>query len=113
VAAVETACGREAELVGKPAPTMYEALLRAAHAEAAGTVVIGDSATDLIAASRLNAYKVLVLSGVTGVDDGRGDPDLVIDSLADLLPALEAARSDLLDTIDPAIMNPAMSTPVR
>jgi HAD superfamily hydrolase (TIGR01450 family) len=98
VAAVEAASARKATAIGKPEPYMYEALMRAGGAAWETTVVVGDNMlTDIAAAAPLGLYSVLVLTGVSVAppSDAELRPDLVISSMADLIPALERARPDL------------------
>lgn len=95
VAAVEAASARKATAIGKPEPYMYEALMRAGGAAWETTVVVGDNMlTDIAAAAPLGLYSVLVLTGVSVAppSDAELRPDLVISSMADLIPALERAR---------------------
>ncbi len=97
VAAIEVASGRVAVCVGKPEPFMFEEALRRVGATGAEAVVVGDSLqTDVLAAHRIGATGVLVLTGVTtetslAASDGVA-PDHVIGSLQELLalPALAA-----------------------
>ena len=99
VAAVETAAQTTAVTVGKPEPHMYRALLDAAGADPRTTVVVGDSMqTDIAAALPLGLYSVLVLTGVSAAPaaDARPQPNLVVPSVADLIPALERARPDVM-----------------
>lgn len=98
VAAVETATGRRAELVGKPGPTLYRAALAYAAAEPERTAAVGDSTADIEAARALGLVSILVLSGVTASADdaGAAKADVVIDSIGDLLDELERMRPDLL-----------------
>jgi HAD superfamily hydrolase (TIGR01450 family) len=67
VAAVATAVGREPDLVvGKPEPGLFEQAARAADLPLRGAVVIGDGLlTDVLAAKRVGARSVLMLTGVT------------------------------------------------
>ncbi len=85
LAAVETASGRRALVVGKPhAPMMEEAQRRLG---VSGTVaMIGDRPdTDLEGAARLGWRTILVLSGVTRSADGVAPaPDAVVGSVAEL-----------------------------
>jgi 4-nitrophenyl phosphatase len=99
LAAVEAASGQTGTAIGKPAPHMYEALMRAAGATRATTVVVGDNMlTDIAAAAPLGLYSVLVLTGVSVPPPPDADlqPSLVAPSVAELIAALERARPDLL-----------------
>jgi 4-nitrophenyl phosphatase len=100
VAAVEVASGTTAVTVGKPEPHLYQTLVDATHADPRTTVVVGDSLlTDIAAAVPLGLYSVLVLTGVSAAAPAPGthpQPNLVIPSVAELIPALEHARPDLI-----------------
>lgn len=97
VAALENATGRVAVCIGKPEPFMFEEALRRAGARGEDAVVVGDSlATDMLAAHRVGARGVLILTGVTTQDalaahDGATADDVIdrIDALLEL-PALRA-----------------------
>ncbi len=105
VAAIEIATGRTALCVGKPEPFLFEEVLRRAdaHASLAGpgtrgrAVVIGDSTDyDMVAAHRVGATGVLILTGLTSEDalahaSGEAVPDRVIGSLEDLFSLPELA----------------------
>src|SRR5206468_12630067 len=85
VAAIEVATGRTAICIGKPEPFLFEEVLRRAGERNAG--VIGDSTDyDMVAAHRVGARGVLLLTGLTdegAVERARGEavPDRVIGSL--------------------------------
>lgn len=99
VAAVETASRTTAITIGKPEPHLYRGLMEATGADPRTTVVVGDSMlTDIPAAIPLSLYSVLVLTGVSAAPAADADlqPDLVIPSIAELIPALQRARPDLL-----------------
>lgn len=86
LAAVAAASGVSPELAGKP----YDPMVRLVH-ERVGrvTTLVGDrAATDGLMAQRLGARFALVLSGVTAAEDlpVSPAPDVVADSLADLVP---------------------------
>jgi phosphoglycolate/pyridoxal phosphate phosphatase family enzyme len=66
VAALATATGREPVTIGKPETHAYEAILQAAKATAADSVMVGDRLdTDIAVGRRSGAFTVLVLTGVT------------------------------------------------
>jgi HAD superfamily hydrolase (TIGR01450 family) len=99
VAAVEVAAQATAVTVGKPEPYLYQSLIEATGADPRRTVVVGDSLkSDIAAAIPLGLYNVLVLTGVSAAPAARTtpQPDLVLPSLAELIPALARARPDLL-----------------
>jgi len=87
VAALATAAGREPLTIGKPETHAYEAILQAANAPAAQSVMIGDRLdTDIAVGNRAGAKTVLVLTGVTSAAQARAAvspfvPDLVIGDL--------------------------------
>ncbi|HSL12143.1 MAG TPA: HAD-IIA family hydrolase [Actinomycetota bacterium] len=86
IAAIETATGVRAEIVGKPhAPLLRAALERAGGGE---PLVVGDRIdTDIDGATRLGWASVLVLTGVSTRDDARRSdppPTYVMDDLRGL-----------------------------
>lgn len=88
IAALETATGSTAEIAGKPHAPMQK--LIAERVTKSPVWVVGDRPeTDLAMAEARGWHKVLVLSGVTSTADGvTPEPDMVLDSLADLPEAL-------------------------
>jgi phosphoglycolate/pyridoxal phosphate phosphatase family enzyme len=95
VAAIEVATGHTAICIGKPEPFLFEEVLRRAGERDA--VVIGDSTDyDMVAAHRVGAVGVLILTGLTeegAVEHARGKalPDRVIASLEELFALPEFA----------------------
>ena len=95
VAAIEVATGQKAICIGKPEPFLFEEVLRRAGERDA--VVIGDSTDyDIVAAHRVGARGVLILTGLTdegAVEHARGEavPDRVIRSLEELFALPEFA----------------------
>jgi len=95
VAAIEVATGTTAICIGKPEPFLFEEVLRRAGERRA--VVIGDSTDyDMVAAHRVGAVGVLILTGLTeegAVEHARGEavPDRVIRSLQELFALPEFA----------------------
>ena len=91
VAAIETAGGTSAEIVGKPEPVMFD-LARQALAGCERIAVIGDNLTaDIAGARRAGLDAILVLTGMsTQAELARAvvKPDLVADSLASVPAAL-------------------------
>jgi NagD protein len=89
VALLEKATGARAFSVGKPSPVMMRAARKELGLEAAATVMIGDTMdTDILGGVQMGYRTVLVLSGSTTRDDLKDFafcPDLVVDSIADLL----------------------------
>jgi phosphoglycolate/pyridoxal phosphate phosphatase family enzyme len=89
IAAVEAVTGRTVEaIVGKPSPIILEVALQALGVGAADSVIVGDRVeTDITMGKRLGLATVLVLTGVTRLDDPRIAelaPDLVLPSIAAL-----------------------------
>jgi 4-nitrophenyl phosphatase len=95
VAAIEIATGKTAVCIGKPEPFLFEEVLRRAGDRDA--VVVGDSTDyDVVAAHRVGAKAVLILTGLTdesAVEQARGSavPDRVVRSLDELFGLPEFA----------------------
>ena len=89
VAALETAVGRQALVVGKPNVYMMQAALSQTGGKADKTLMIGDRLeTDILGGWRAGMDTCLVLTGVATRDDLEGyepQPDLVVESLLELL----------------------------
>jgi phosphoglycolate/pyridoxal phosphate phosphatase family enzyme len=85
VAALATATGVEPEVIGKPAPAMFRAVLEAAAASPDETVVVGDNPdSDVAGAHRAGCAAILVLTGVADAARaaelaGERRPDAVAD----------------------------------
>lgn len=83
VAAVSTATGTTAEVIGKPAPAMFIAILESSGVPAGEAVVIGDNPdADIVGARRAGCASILVLTGVAdaalvGSLEGDRVPDAV------------------------------------
>jgi 4-nitrophenyl phosphatase len=97
VAAIEVATGRTALCIGKPEPFLFEEALRRAASGRDRVVVVGDSTDyDMVAAHRVGATGVLILTGLTeegAVEHATGGavPDRVIRSLEELFALPEFA----------------------
>ena len=95
VAALEVATGQTAVCIGKPEPFLFQEAVRRAGRAPGPVVVVGDAPEyDIVAAHRIGATGVLILTGLTeegGAAQATGDarPDHVIRSLEELfgLPA--------------------------
>ena len=87
LAAVETASGREAALIGKPEPQLFlTALERLGEGR---TLVVGDRiASDVEAARRARLDAALVLTGDTSAEEAESTPDPRPVAVADSLLAL-------------------------
>ncbi len=83
VAAVATATGVAPEVIGKPAPAMFTAILEAAGVPPSESVVVGDNPdADVAGAHRAGCAAILVLTGVADARsvellDGERVPDAV------------------------------------
>lgn len=89
VAALQTASGREALVVGKPNVYMMQAALSLTGGKADHTLMIGDRLeTDILGGWRAGLDTCLVLSGIATREDLEGyepRPDYVVESLLELL----------------------------
>src|SRR6478752_9659869 len=87
-AMIEEATGVNAFVVGKPGPVMMRAARKALGLETAETTVIGDTmVTDIQGGVQMGYKTILVLSGITKVDDLKKyafKPDLVVDSVNEI-----------------------------
>ncbi|XP_043824918.1 chronophin [Dromiciops gliroides] len=98
-AAVETASGRRAVVVGKPSTYMFECITEHFGVDPASTLMVGDRLeTDILFGHRCGLTTVLTLTGVSRLDQAQaylaaGQLDLVphyyVDSIADLIAGLE------------------------
>jgi NagD protein len=88
VAMLEAASGVKAFSVGKPSPIMMRGARKQLGLTASQTVIIGDTMdTDILGGVQLGYKTILTLSGVTrreDLDHFAYEPDLVVDSIADL-----------------------------
>ena len=89
VAALEHACGKEAILVGKPAPTFYRAALAALGLPAAEVAVIGDDLeAEVVGAQAAGMRGILVRTGKFREEElacSDACPDAILDSLVEVL----------------------------
>jgi NagD protein len=99
VALLEKATGVKAFSVGKPSPVMMRAARKELGLEAANTIMIGDTMeTDILGGVQMGYRTILVLSGSTrreDLNDYAFRPDVVVNSLADLLTPDEGLRNVL------------------
>ena len=99
VALLEKVTGVKAFSVGKPSPVMMRAARKELGLDAANTVMIGDTTdTDILGGVQIGYRTVLVLSGTTSRADLQNfafRPDLIVDSIADLLEPTDEIRTQL------------------
>ena len=99
VAALATATGVAPEVIGKPSPAMFEAILRSTGVPAAAAVVIGDNPdADVVGAHRAGCAAILVLTGVADAAlvaklDGERRPDAIAADPAAVRALLEPRLS--------------------
>jgi len=79
-------CGRDTFAIGKPDPEVLRRTIQAAGGDLAGSIMVGDSATDISTARAAGVPVVAVDFGYTDVPVAELDPDRVI-SHFDALPA--------------------------
>ena len=95
VALLESATGRKAYHVGKPNPFMMRAARKRIGLSTDEVIMIGDTMeTDIRGATDLGYRSILVLTGSTTVETLREypfAPTQVVDSIAELVPAVVAA----------------------
>jgi len=97
VAALATATGVVPEVIGKPEPAMFRAIIEASGIPAGETVVVGDNpASDIVGARRAGCASILVL---TGVADAAGVSTLVDEATPDAVADDPAAVRALLEPL--------------
>jgi 4-nitrophenyl phosphatase len=96
IAALVAATDVEPEVIGKPAPALFEAAMEQLGATPGETAMLGDRMeTDILGAQRLGLGTILVLTGVTRREDLPAfdyQPDMVCHSIAEIADALEHVR---------------------
>lgn len=95
VAGLEEATGRRAAVCGKPAPAYFAAALEQIGVHADRAAMVGDDlVNDVLGAQSAGLTGVLVRTGKFRAEDlelAVGDPDVVLDSVADLPGLLASA----------------------
>lgn len=102
VKAVETAAEREAFIIGKPSRYIFECVASEFGIDPARTIMVGDRLdTDILMGNNCGLTTLLTLTGVSTLEEVKGHvasncperqslvPDYYVDSIADLLPALQ------------------------
>ena len=97
-ALISSASGVSPYYVGKPNPLMMRTALNTINAHSESTAMIGDSMkTDIVSGLEAGLETILVLTGVTSPDDVDRftyRPSRIVNSIADLIPELEARRAE-------------------
>ena len=87
---MKTASGRDPFFVGKPNPLMMRTALNYLGVHSEDTVMIGDRMdTDVIGGIQAGMKTILVLTGVTNVEDVPAvsyQPSRIVDSVGDIEP---------------------------
>ncbi len=105
VAALATATGVTPEVIGKPEPAIFTAILEASGVPARETVVVGDNPeSDVIGARRAGCGAILVLTGVA-------DADMVASLEADAVPHAVAADPSAVRALLEPRVRPATAPP--
>ena len=92
IVGLEAAAGLEVEIVGKPAPAFFHAVLGDIEAEASEVVMVGDDiGADVLGAQAVGMTGVLVRTGKFRASDLEGNeaPDHIIDDVGHLPPLLQ------------------------
>jgi NagD protein len=93
-ALISRATGVDPYFVGKPNPLMMRSALNAIDAHSESSAMVGDRMdTDVVSGLEAGMHTVLVLTGSTQRDQAERfpfRPSRIVDSIADLLPELEA-----------------------
>ena len=96
VAMLEKATGAQAFSVGKPSPVMMRMARKQLNLRTAQVTVVGDTMeTDILGGVQMGYRTALVMSGGTNPEDLANyayQPDLVVDSIADLCQEVEPAQ---------------------
>jgi NagD protein len=96
-ALISRATGVDPYFVGKPNPLMMRTALNTIKAHSESTAMIGDNMrTDIVAGLEAGLESILVLTGVTSradVDRFPHRPSRIVESIADLIPELEASAT--------------------
>lgn len=106
VRCIETLCGRKAVNMGKPDTYLCQVLMKNFNVDPARTLMIGDRAnTDILLGKRCGFKTLLVLSGVTNMEEVEAwkvssdpeenelVPDYYIDAIGDLYPLLQKYKA--------------------
>ncbi|KAF6126364.1 phosphoglycolate phosphatase [Phyllostomus discolor] len=102
VRAVEMAAQRQADIIGKPSRFIFDCVSQEYGINPERTVMVGDRLdTDILLGVSCGLKTILTLTGVSTLEDVKSNqesdcmskrkmvPDFYVDSIADLLPALQ------------------------
>jgi 4-nitrophenyl phosphatase len=93
LAFLETSTNVRPVIIGKPEPYLYRFAMERLGTQPAETLAVGDRLdTDILGGQRTGCPTVLVLSGVTSPAEAKHwqpQPDLILPTLAELLPLLK------------------------
>uniref|UniRef100_A0A2K6QGG0 Phosphoglycolate phosphatase n=1 Tax=Rhinopithecus roxellana TaxID=61622 RepID=A0A2K6QGG0_RHIRO len=102
VRAVEMAAQRQADIIGKPSRFIFDCVSQEYGINPERTVMVGDRLdTDILLGVTCGLKTILTLTGVSTLGDVKNNqesdcvskkkmvPDFYVDSIADLLPALQ------------------------
>lgn len=117
LAAVETASGRTARVVGKPEPELFEVAVERGGASIDRTLFVGDRPDSDVAGARAIGLRVaLVLTGVAGADDVRSadlEPDFIADDLAGVLDLAGDRRgASAIEGAEPVVVVRPVEAPI-
>jgi 4-nitrophenyl phosphatase len=94
IAALEAATGKSPVCIGKPEPILYQQALKILGTDAANTIAIGDRLnTDILGAVNAGMRSIMVLTGVSSIEDIESvdyAPTWVLDDLNQVIEALRA-----------------------
>ncbi|MDP2178234.1 HAD-IIA family hydrolase [Methylicorpusculum sp.] len=95
LAALETATGKAPIIIGKPEPTIYQQAMAILGALPGETIAIGDRLeTDILGAVRTGIQSIMVLSGVSTLEDLKSSdyqPSWVMNDIRAITDALNAS----------------------
>jgi 4-nitrophenyl phosphatase len=94
LAAISTPTGKQAEIIGKPEPYLYNLAIQRLGTNASRTLAVGDRLnTDVLGGKRAGMLTALIMTGVTtreGLRDSEIQPDWVFDDLPHLIRFFES-----------------------
>jgi len=89
IGALEIASGKEAKIIGKPEPLLYEMALKRLNLTPEETLAIGDRLeTDIAGAQAAGIHTALVLSGASSLEEAKGysqPPEIITQDFTELI----------------------------